>query len=158
MKKLHYVLLGLLFLFNQNTFSQELEFGFQASLPSYGLSLKANLNETHSAQVIYGALGIVSTLSGRYIYSFNETNDRFPLVPFVYAQVGSWTYDLAAADINESVFGYGFGAGIEFSLGDWISDRLSTTIELGYGKVDLESYDFKATSFGFGIHYKFIDL
>lgn len=137
-------------------YSQDLEFGLQASLPSYGLSLKADFTDTHSAQVIFGAFGPFSNLAGRYRYSFEETYDPVAVIPFVYAQAGSWTYNFKLLNIKESVFGYGFGAGLEFNLFDWFSDRISTTIELGYSNVDLEYYDFNATTFGFGIHYKFL--
>ena len=39
----------------------------------------------------------------------------------------------------------------------FISENLSTSIEIGYGNVDLLNYDFAVTSFGFGLHYNFGD-
>ena len=140
-----------------NLFSQKIDLGFQASIPSYGISLKADLTETHTVQVIYGALGIVTNFSGRYRYNFSENENSLNVVPFIYAQAGSWSYDFDALNISESIFGYGIGAGVEFNALSFISDKFRTTVELGYSKIDLTYYDFKATTFGFGIHYNLFD-
>ena len=51
--------------------------------------------------------------------------------------------------------GFGLGAGLEFDWMNFISENISTTIEIGYGNVDLLYYDFAFTSFGFGLHYNF---
>jgi len=141
-----------------NLSAQELGLGFQASFPSYGLSLKADFNETHSGQVVLGSFGTVTTISGRYIYNFNETGDAFPLTPFVYGQIGQWSYDYDFLGIKESIFGYGVGAGLEFNWLSSISDNFKTTVEIGYAVVDLEYFDFSATMFGVGIHYYFLDF
>ena len=140
-----------------NLFSQKIDLGFQASIPSYGISLKADLTETHTVQVIYGAFGILTNFSGRYRYNFSENENSLNVVPFIYAQAGSWSYDFDALNISESIFGYGIGAGIEFNALSFISDKFRTTVELGYSKIDLTYYDFKATTFGFGIHYNLFD-
>jgi hypothetical protein len=140
------------------SFAQELGLGFQASFPSYGLSLKADLTETHTVQGVFGAFGTVTMISGRYIYNFSETGDSFPITPFVYAQAGQWNYNEDLLGIDESVFGYGVGAGIEFNWLNFFSDRFRTTLELGYSKVDLEFFDFSATTIGVGLHYNFLEL
>ena len=49
--------------------AQNIGVGFQANFPSYGISVKADLNDTHTAQLVYGAFGTVEMISGRYIYS-----------------------------------------------------------------------------------------
>ena len=159
MKKLilfTYAVFGLLL--SPNISAQELGLGFQASFPSYGLSLKADFDDTHSGQVVLGSFGTVSTISGRYIYSFNETGDTFPLTPFVYGQVGQWSYNYDFLGIKESIFGYGVGAGLEFNWLASISDKFKTTVEIGYAAVDLEYFDFSATMFGVGIHYYFLEF
>ena len=53
------------------TKAQNIGVGFQANFPSYGLSVKADLNDTHTAQLVYGAFGTVEMISGRYIYNFS---------------------------------------------------------------------------------------
>ena len=132
-------------------FSQNLSVGFQSSFPSYGLSLKADFDEKNSAQAIFGAFGTLSSYSARYIYNFNKKpND---ITPFAYAQAGVWKYKFDLLNINESVFGYGVGGGLEFNIFKSFLEGLKSSVELSYGSVDLEYYDFKATTFGFGIHY-----
>ena len=104
---------------------------------------------------IYGALGIVSNFSGRYNYLFDENDAIVPTKPYLYAQAGKWFYNQGILD--ESVFGYGVGAGLEFNYFFWglFSDNLKSSIEIGYGDVDLFYYDFSYTTFGFGLHYEF---
>jgi hypothetical protein len=152
------LLLMVILLTSIATSAQELGLGFQASFPSYGLSLKADLTETHTVQGVFGAFGTVTMISGRYIYNFSETGDSFPITPFVYAQAGQWNYNEDLLGIDESVFGYGIGAGIEFNWLNFFSDRFRTTLELGYSKVDLVYFDFSATTVGVGLHYNFLDL
>ena len=133
------------------SFSQEFSVGFQSSFPSYGISLKADFDDKNSAQAIFGAFGTLSTYSARYIYNFNEVGNN--ITPFAYAQAGIWEYDFDALNIKESVFGFGLGGGLEFDIFKSVIDGLKSTVELGYGSVNLEYYDFKATTFGFGVHY-----
>ena len=133
------------------SFSQEFSVGFQSSFPSYGISLKADFDDKNSAQAIFGAFGTLSTYSARYIYNFNVVGNN--ITPFAYAQAGIWEYDFDALNIKESVFGFGFGGGLEFDIFKSFTDGLKSTVELGYGSVNLEYYDFKATTIGFGVHY-----
>lgn len=137
------------------SFSQTASLGVQYSFPSYGLSAKFNPNDHHSIQLIYGALGIVSNFSGRYNYLFDENDAIVPTKPYLYAQAGKWFYN--QGNLDESVFGYGVGAGLEFNYFFWglFSDNLKSSIEIGYGDVDLFYYDFSYTTFGFGLHYEF---
>ena len=139
--------------------AQNIGVGFQANFPSYGISVKADLNDTHTAQLVYGAFGTVEMISGRYIYNFSDV-DFF--TPFVYAQLGVWTYSYdvfnflgAATPESESSFGYGIGGGLELNWLSFISDRLKWTLELGIGQANLSYYNFKTTSFGSGIHFHF---
>ena len=133
------------------SFSQDLSVGFQSSFPSYGLSVKANFDDKNSAQAIFGAFGTLSTYSGRYIYNFEKVRNN--VTPFAYAQAGLWKYNFDALNITESVFGFGFGGGLEFDIFKSYVDGLKSTVEISYGNVDLEYYDFKATTIGFGVHY-----
>ena len=126
MKK-SFLLLMVVLLTSIATSAQELGLGFQASFPSYGLSLKADLTETHTVQGVFGAFGTVTMISGRYIYNFSETGDSFPITPFVYAQAGQWNYNEDLLGIDESVFGYGIVIfPVLWMLSSWIPfSRLS---------------------------------
>ena len=102
MKKL-FLIITLSIFCSTNLFSQKIDLGFQASIPSYGISLKADLTETHTVQVIYGALGVVTNFSGRYRYNFSENENSLNVTPFIYAQAGTWSYDFDALDISENI-------------------------------------------------------
>lgn len=148
-------------------FAQDLSFprigaGMQASLPVAGLSVKADLAPQHSAQVVIGLFGPFSSYSGRYAYNFNEHGNNFKTKPYIYGQAGIFKYDFQEIDLNtfqfientEEVFGFGVGAGMEWHYAPF-SEKLRFNLEIGYGKVDFKFYDFKAISFGSGIHYYF---
>ena len=137
-------------------FSQEIEVGFQSSFPSYGPSVKFNLGEQSKGQVIIGSFGTVSSISGRYIKSLSSSNDISGVVfdPYVYGQLGSWTYDYDLLGIKDTSFGYGAGIGVDSSLLHFISENLNLGIEIGLGGVDLEYYDIDLLSFGLGIHFR----
>jgi hypothetical protein len=136
--------------------------GMQANFPAGGLSVKADLTEQHSAQAVISVFGPFSSYYGRYSFNFNETGDDFRIKPYLYGQAGIFNYDYPKFDENtfqlveetESDFGFGFGAGIEWHYAPF-TDKLRFNIEIGYGKVDFEFYEFKSISFGGGIHYYF---
>jgi hypothetical protein len=99
--------------------------------------------------------------SVRYLYNFSEDGKNFRIKPYLYGQVGLWSYDFQSFDQNfqliedtENSFGFGAGAGIEWYYKP-LSDKLRFNIELGFGKVDLIYYEWKTTTFGGGIHYYF---
>ncbi len=143
-----------IFFISNSLYSQKASLGLQYTFPSYGISGKLHLNDHNSVQAVFGAFGIVSNFSGRYNYLFDERGKR-NVKPFLYGQVGMWRYNSDILSIDESALGFGFGAGLEFDWMDFISENLSTSIEIGYGNVDLLYYDFAVTSFGFGLHYNF---
>ena len=135
--------------------------GIQTSFPLGGISGKLDLTKQHSAQAIVGIFGPLSTYSGRYLYNFSEDGKNFRIKPYLYGQVGLWSYDFQSFDQNfqliedtENSFGFGAGAGIEWHYKP-LSDKLRFNIELGFGKVDLIYYEWKTTTFGGGIHYYF---
>lgn len=149
------------FLTAQDLSYPRLGVGFQANFPSFGLSVKADLTETHSVQAIIGISGPFSNYNGRYLYNFTEKGDDFKFRPYLYGQAGIYTYDNASFDNNlnlieetESSFGFGFGAGIEWHY-EPFTDKIRFIAEIGYGNANLEFYDFSAISFGAGIHYYF---
>jgi len=138
-------------LFTFSSFSQEIGIGLSANFPSYGISGKVKFDDNHAGQVIYGAFGTLSNISGKYSYYFDG---RGEIDTYLYGQAGSWKYK--AFNIDESVFGYGIGAGIEFGFSSyWWPENIKSSFEIGYGSVDLNYYDFNATTVGVAIHYYF---
>lgn len=154
----NYFLSILFILLINNSFAQDLDYprlgiGFQGSFPAWGLSAKADFDETNSAQAIIGVAGPFSSYYGRYLYNFNESGDTFVIKPYVFAQAGMYSYNFM--NINtQNVFGYGAGGGIEHHL-PALSDKLRLNLEVGYSKVDFNYYNFKSIMFGAGIHYHF---
>lgn len=134
--------------------------GIQTSFPIGGLSAKANITETHSAQAVVGIFGPVSSYFGRYLYNFdnNESNWGLSYRPYLYGQAGYYVYDLGSTfnvDIDkETNFGFGFGGGIEWHMKEYFNN-LKFNLEVGYNKVDFEYYKFKTIAIGVGMHYQF---
>ena len=120
------ILIAALLLTGLSLKAQKLDFprlgvGIQTSLPLGGISGKLDLTKQHSAQAIVGIFGPLSTYSGRYLYNFSEDGKNFRIKPYLYGQVGLWSYDFQSFDQNfqliedtENSFGFGAGAGIEW--------------------------------------------
>lgn len=124
--------------------------GFQSSWPaSYGLSGKYDLNEKMTVQGVFGFLGTVTNYSGRLLYRFQDKDD-YDLYGF--GSAGIYRYDYYLGD--ESVFGFGAGAGIEYDLSDAL-DGLPLTVsgEIGFGFVSFDYYSYGAVGLGVGFHY-----
>jgi len=148
MKKL-FIFIVFVFVFT-NSNSQEIGFGLTIQGPSSGLSGKVVFDNTHAGEIIFGVLGTVNNLSGKYSYYINRENK---LDKYIYLQAGNWKYNSIGMD--ESVFGYAIGVGIDFSLTSfyWWPKNLKTSIELGLNKVNLNYYDYPSINFGVGLHY-----
>jgi hypothetical protein len=133
--------------------------GMQASFPTFGISAKYDFTETHSAQAVVGVIGPFSNYFGRYSYHFPEKKSQWNMNyrPYLYGQAGIYSYDFGFeidGKSKENIFGWGLGAGIETSVASW-NENLRFSMEVGYGKVDFEYYNFRAIMFGTGIHYYF---
>ena len=96
----------------------------------------------------------MSNYTGRYNYLFEERGRR-NAKPFLYAQAGIWRYNYELLSIDESTMGFGLGAGLEFDWMNFISENISTTIEIDTVMLICYIMDFAFTSFGFGLHYNF---
>lgn len=128
----------------------DLGVGFQSSWPaSYGLSAKFDLNEKMTAQGVLGLLGTVQNYSGRLLYRFQD-KEEFDLYGF--GSLGMYRYDYYLGD--ETAFGFGAGAGIEYDLSNAL-DGIPLTVsgEIGLGFVSFDYYSYGALGFGVGFHY-----
>lgn len=124
--------------------------GFQSSWPaSYGISAKYDVNDKMTAQGVLGSLGTVTNYSVRGLYRFKKKPD-FDL--YAFGSAGIYRYDYYLG--NESVFGFGAGAGLEYDLSKAL-DGLPLTVsgEIGFGLVSFDYYSYGAIGLGVGIHY-----
>ena len=112
-----------------------------------------DINETISAQAILGFLGVVNTFAGRGLYRFRQ-EDYWDL--YGYGMVGMWRYNTRFIEA-ENRLGLGAGAGIQY---DWrvLDPNLPPifwNLEIGFGYVNFNHYNFNMISFGAGVHYRF---
>lgn len=166
MKKTIFKVVALLLLLTTVSHAQEtyprFGIGLQANFPAGGLSAKAELTETHTAQAVVGIFGPFSSYFGRYAYNFPEKESEVKInyKPYLYGQAGYYVYDFEnylGMDLGvskETSFGFGFGAGIEWCYVPFTKD-LKFNIEIGYNNVNFDYYKFKSIWFGAGIHYYF---
>lgn len=128
--------------------------GFQSSgFSSNGLSVKADIGDKYVAQGVVGFFGDVNNYSVRGLYKFQE-NTHYNL--YGYGSIGMWRWDSVFFG-DESVLGYGAGAGIEYDLRALNSNMvpLFVNVELGMDFVNFDNYDYGGFGLGLGLHYKF---
>ncbi len=133
---------------------------------NYGVSAKYNFTETHTGQVIVGSANYGLSFGGsssfsltaRYAYNFEEGDIDFATwKPYLYGQLGYWTYRyrFLGDQFNQNNIAIGAGGGIEWSFNNFI-DGLAFSFELGYTNI---SFDGVGSIGGFngggGIHYYF---
>ena len=145
----------LLLIVSQSTLiaDEDISVGFQSSgFSSHGLSVKLDVGDKFVAQGVAGLLGDVTNYSVRGLYKFKEKN-HYNL--YGYGSLGMWQWDNYFHD--ETVMGYGAGAGIEYDLRGLDSDfvPLFVNVELGMEFIDFDYYDYGGFGIGLGLHYKF---
>lgn len=129
--------------------------GLQSSWPAYGVSGKMDLSPSTQVQVVLGALGNVTTVSGRAYRFF----DRQPKVSWYgFGTLGLWRW----SDVfySESAVGFGGGAGVELDWREILDSpdfpRLASTVDLGLTMASFDTYEnWSLLSFGVGFHYHF---
>jgi len=147
-------------------FSQEKEkeskfaLGFQTCFPAWGVSGMINLDKNLSIQGIVGFFGSLNTYAGRVLYRFTQ-EDYWNA--YAYGMLGAWSYtgfvinDLTTT--TETVFGFGGGVGIEYSM-QALSPKLPPifwNLEAGISSVSFSevAYDFSTFMIGCGAHFRF---
>jgi hypothetical protein len=128
--------------------------GFQSSgFSSNGLSVKVDLTDEYGVQAIGGFFGDVTNYSIRGLYTFqNKKNYNL----YGYGSVGMWKIDYTFLD-DESVVGYGAGAGVEYDLRALSPSfiPLFVNFELGIDVVKFDNDSYGGFTTGLGLHYKF---
>jgi len=126
--------------------------GFQSSWPSYGLSAKYDYSEDITLQGTVGAFGTVTNFGAKALYKFKK-EPQYDLYGFVSAGV----YKYSGAFFDESVVGFGGGAGIEYDLSKLLEGMpLTISGEVGMSVVNFDNYTgFSAFGLGVGLHYWF---
>ena len=156
MKKLIKVLTVSTLLITSIQAKETIGVGFQSSgFSSNGLSVKVDLTDTYTVQGIAGFFGDVNNYSVRGLYNFqNKKNYNL----YGYGSVGMWKieYDVFGLE-DESVVGYGAGAGVEYDLRGLSSDfiPLFVNFELGMDVVKFDNDSYGGFTTGLGLHYKF---
>lgn len=136
--------------------------GLQSSWPAYGLSAKMDLSDKMALQGVLGALGTLTTVSGRgYWYLDRQEKHAW----YGFGTVGAWRWSDRyyvggdRFDDSETAIAFGGGAGVEL---DWraILDsdfpRLYTTLDLGLTVSTFDVYqNWSLIGLGVGLHYHF---
>lgn len=136
---------------------------------NFGVSAKYNFTENHTGQLIVGSANYgfsfandsSFSITGRYAYNFDEGDIDFATwKPYLYGQLGYWTYTydlgpILGGEFSENAIAIGAGGGIEWSFNNFV-DGLAFSFELGYTNI---AFDGLSSIGGFngggGIHYYF---
>lgn len=129
--------------------------GVQSSWPAYGISGLYDVNDRITAQLVLGAFGTLTTVSGRGLYHFN----RMPKYSmFGFGSVGLWRYGV----FSESAVGVGGGAGVELNWKQILAPDdadfppLFSNLDIGVNFANFDTYTgFNVLSIGGGLHYRF---
>ncbi len=126
-----------------------------AGLQWYGVSGKYDITDTLTAQAIVGLWGYsgLTSVTGRINYKFIEENY---INYYAYGSLTSWSWSNDIYD--ETVFGFGAGAGAEYDIRGFNQNFIPLFIsaELGLQVASFDHYgDFGALGLGLGVHYKF---
>ena len=159
------ILVFILLLAQSSVLAQEegkYKVGFMASFPSYGLSGIMKVNDKVSVQGILAPMGDLSNYSVRGLYKIEEEESWHT---YGYGSIGLWTHtytdysnSYGGEDETESAVGIGAGVGIEYDWSIWYGEDfppISSSIEIGFGSVGLDNYNYSSISIGAATHYKF---
>ena len=164
------ILVFILLLAQSSVLAQEegkYKIGFMASFPSYGLSGIMKINDKVSVQGILAPMGDLSSYSVRGLYKIQEEETWHT---YSYGSIGIWKheyeevvnssnyYNLTTETKTESAVGFGAGVGIEYDWSIWYGEDfppISSSLEIGFGSVGLDNYEYSAISIGAATHYKF---
>lgn len=136
-----------------------LGFGFQASLPAWGLSAKYAISDKATIQATIapfsGGVTKINFYGLRYIHKL-KLETPTAIDPYLFGGAGIITYstDLSSLGVNQkssdSFSSYSFGAGFEYVT----ANVLGLSLDLGYGKLSVTNgMALSSLFFGGGVHY-----
>ena len=136
---------------------------------NFGVSAKYNFTENHTGQLIVGSANFgfsfvddsSFSITGRYLYNFEEGDIGFAAwKPYLYGQVGYWTYrydlgPILGGEFSADAIAIGAGGGVEWSFNDFV-EGLAFSTELGFTSISFDGLSsIGGFNGGFGIHYYF---
>ena len=134
--------------------ADSISFGLQGGLNSSGPSLRYPVSETFTVQGIIGALGTVTSVSGRGLLYFRQTEELdwyyFGGLQFINVDTGVFG--------SENAFGISGGVGLDFDIRDAIAEAppLVLSGEVGASFASFDNFNgFNLFNIGIGIHYLF---
>lgn len=132
--------------------------GFQSSWPAYGISGLYDVNDKITAQLVIGALGSWTTVTGRGLYHFSQ-QEKYNIYGFGSAGMYRYSYSILGAKEAESSVVLGGGVGMEFPLRKLFNDEdfppLYWSVDLGFSAGSFEYYNWSGFTWGGGLHYRF---
>lgn len=120
---------------------------------STGFSFKYRATDTITAQATAGFFGTLNYYSVRGLYAFN-TGPFYEI--YGYGAAGLWRW--SGFLVDESSFGFGAGAGVEYDLRGIAPELppLFASFELGFNFVNFDTYTgFSSFGQGIALHYRF---
>jgi len=129
---------------------------FYAGIENHGISGKYDLSDKTTVQAIIGVWGYgdLTSMTGRGIYKFKE-KEHFNF--YGYGAISSWTWNDSYYG-DETVIGFGAGAGAEYDIRGIDPDfiPLYINLDLGFQVASFDHYHgFTGLGLGLGVHYKF---
>ncbi|MEA1879537.1 MAG: hypothetical protein U9N11_02670 [Campylobacterota bacterium] len=121
----------------------------------YGLSGKYDITNKITGQAIVGLWGYsgLTSITGRVNYKFKQTK-YYNM--YGYGSISSWSWSNSFYD--ETVFGFGAGAGFEYDIRGLDKNFIPLFIsgDLGLQVASFDHYgSFGGLGIGLGVHYKF---
>jgi len=138
--------------------------GIQSTYPFYGASMLLNIKDRIGVQGIYGLNNNINSYSGRLLFVFTKKSNHNI---YAYGLIGKFNYTTIEIEITnrfeikrvtESILGYGYGLGLEYTQVGSTDIPLWLNLEIGYGNIDFKRdlvINSSAIRLGAGLHYYF---
>lgn len=142
-----------LFTANSSVAAEGISVGLQGGLNSSGPSLRYSVSETLTLQGVIGALGTVTSVSGRGLVYFRETEnlDFYYFGGLQYVNVDTFFG-------SENVFGLSVGVGLDYDIRNAVPEAppLIFSGEVGASFASFDNFNgFNLFNIGLGVHYLF---
>ncbi len=139
---------------NSSIAADGISLGLQGGLNSSGPSVRYPISDTLSVQGIIGALGTVTSVSGRGLLFFRQTEELdwyyFGGLQFINVDTGIFG--------SENAFGISGGVGLDYDLRNAIPEAPPIVLsgEIGASFASFDNFNgFNLFNIGIGVHYLF---